>query len=128
GDIEAHPERLLAIDLARHERARTQQLLQLGFHELSHLPVRPLLDLVLRLERIDAHSLVALQVHQQLAATVADSADQPGARQVDDGGDLPGEARGLRLALADAIELVPRAQADRDEQADQGEGPPEKAE
>jgi hypothetical protein len=82
----------------------------------------------LRLQRVDPHVFVARQIDQQFAAAITDRADESGAGEVDDRGDLPGEAGGLGFAFEDPVELVPRAQADGDQQADQREGPPEQAE
>jgi len=69
-----------------------------------------------------------LQVDQQLAAPVAGRADQAGAGEIDDRSDFPGEAGRLRLTLEDPVQLVPSPEADRDQQADQRESPPEQAE
>ena len=124
-DVEADPQRMHAVDTASQRGGVAQSLRQLTLDLDTQLLVGVGLDTIGIAARIDAQALVAGHGLQQGFTVASLGVHERGACQVDGRCHFPGKAAGLRGLLEGAVELVPGAQADGQQQADQRKGAPE---
>ena len=126
-DVEADPERPLAVHPARDARALAEKGAQPALEQLRVAAVRQGFDAVAGFEQRDPHAFVACQFVEQRAASLAFRTDQRRAGEVHHRGDLPGQALLGRGAVEGANHLPGRGQAEQHQRGDQQEGPPEQA-
>ena len=124
-DVEADPQRVHAVDTASQCGGVAQSSRQLTLNLDTQLLVRIGLDTVGIVTRIDAQALVTGHGLQQGFTVASLGMHERGTCQVDGRCHFPSKAAGLRGLLEGAVELVPSAQADGQQQADQRKGAPE---